>query len=182
MIDVKLLKSKQKKEEIMEDIRLKAGYKLSRLELVRRILFRSMLRGEHLHHRQMPILVYIVQHEGCTQAEIAEALSVTPSSIATSTKRLQNAGLITKRVDETNLRCNCISATEKGKQVEERARTKHRDLVCKLFEGFNEEEIESLTLMLDRMIANISDENTETLRFHQLVEMNDRLDVEDNEE
>ena len=36
--------------------------------------------------------------------------------------------------------------------------------------------------MLDRMIANISDENTETLRFHQLVEMNDRLDVEDNEE
>ena len=87
LIDVKLLNSKQKKEEIMEDIRLKAGYKLSRLELVRRILFRSMLRGEHLHHRQMPILVYIVQHEGCTQAEIAEALSVTPSSIARSEER-----------------------------------------------------------------------------------------------
>ena len=60
---------------------------------------------------------YISENDGCTQADIAERLQVTAACVATSTKRLQKSGFITKTIDEDNLRCKRLSLTPLGKKA-----------------------------------------------------------------
>ncbi|MDO4568347.1 MAG: MarR family transcriptional regulator [Clostridia bacterium] len=165
----------------MEDIRHIAARKLTRFELVRKIVFRRSMQGGRMHFKQMPILAYIVNHNGCRQAEIAEALGVTPSSIATSTKRLSHAGLIDKRADECDTRCNRICVTDEGLREYERATAKRAALVQRQFEGFSDAEITGLLDMIERMTENMADDDIGSLRFHELVKMEKNLEAEDGE-
>ena len=79
--------------------------KMERVHLLRRMFSQQLTNNTTLHFGQVPVLLYIREHDRCTQVDLAEALHVTPASIATSTKRLQKAGYLTKTVNENNLRC-----------------------------------------------------------------------------
>ena len=87
---------------------------MHRLELLRRISIRDNARGIEIRRAQMPMLEYIAAHEGCTQADISKYLHVSPASVACSAKRMEAAGLIARAADESNLRCNRLSATAEG--------------------------------------------------------------------
>ena len=87
------------------------------LNLLRCRRLRERTAGSGLYDGQLPILECLIDCPGSTQIQLAERLAVTPASIAQSTKRLQRAGLIEKRVDENNLRCNRLYATESGAAV-----------------------------------------------------------------
>ena len=84
----------------------KLAWKLDNLFLLRRTLLTKTMLNTGLYFGQLPVLMYISNHEGCTQKEIADWMKVSPASIALSTKRLQKAGLIEKSVDKDNLRRN----------------------------------------------------------------------------
>ena len=83
--------------------------KMKKIQLLRRIWIQKTQPDVELYFGQLPILEYIRKNPGCTQAEIAEHLCVTPASISTSTKRLQKSGLLTKTTEIvqvlTNLGC-----------------------------------------------------------------------------
>lgn len=152
---------------------------ISRLELVRKIVLRKALKGEGLHYKQRPILEYIINNDGCTQSELAEALRVTPASIATSTKRMQNAGLVTKHTDKNDLRCNRLCATQKGREIATRCREKYWLVTDTLFEGFTADEVSQLQSMLCRLIKNISGDDMNKMEFRDLVALNDQIDSEE---
>lgn len=133
------------------------GRRFSMLNLLRRIELHRTTADVGLHLGQLPVMEYIIMNKDCTQIEIADALKVTPASIATSTKRLQKAGLIQKQTDETNLRCNKLSATDKGIELSQNCRDRFNEFDKKLFAGFSDQELLVMKDHLDRLINNIAD-------------------------
>ncbi|MGB4440441.1 MAG: MarR family winged helix-turn-helix transcriptional regulator [Sedimentibacter sp.] len=130
--------------------------RLEKLSILRRIEANKISAEAGLYLGQLPILEYIIHHNGCTQKEIADIMSVSPASIATSTKRLQKSGLIKKQTDEENLRKNMLSVTEKGYEISKKCRESFDEFDKKLFNGFSDEELLSAKEHLDRLISNIS--------------------------
>ncbi len=131
--------------------------RLIKLNLLRRIELNKAATDEGLYFGQLPIMEYIIRNEGCTQKEIADKLGVTPASIAISTKRMQKAGLVDKLADESDLRCNRLSATDNGIELARICRAQADDLDKRMFEGFSDQELATTKDNLDRMIENISD-------------------------
>lgn len=133
--------------------------RLEKLSILRRMEANRISAEAGLYMGQLPILEYIIHHDGCTQREIADILSVSPASIATSTKRLQKAGLIKKQIDEENLRKNMLSVTEKGIELAKKCRESFNKFDQRLFSGFSNEELFLIKEHLDRLISNISDDS-----------------------
>lgn len=119
------------------------------------ILRRNSLRIQAaelgLYFGQAPILGYIFEHQGCTQKEIADALGITPASVAFSTKRMQNADLIQKQINAENMRCNKLSVTQKGRDILAAFSQDYAELQSDLFQNFSDEEITQFTVFLERL-------------------------------
>lgn len=142
---------------------------MHRLELLRRISIRDNARGTEIRRAQMPMLEYIAAHEGCTQADISKYLHVSPASVACSAKRMEAAGLIARAADESNLRCNRLSATVEGLARLTQMRAVFDALDARTFEGFSEAELATLSNLLERMIRNAASGDTAQKTMHELV-------------
>ncbi len=136
---------------IMENIR--------RYELLRRIYVRSRARDVEMHRGQVPLLDFIVRHDGCTQAEAAEYTGVSSASVALSAKRMAAAGLIERNADAGDLRLNRLSATEKGRRAQADFMAVFAELDERTFRGFSQEELAQLNAFLERMIENVAPEH-----------------------
>lgn len=149
--------------------------RLERLHLLRRLYIQKTMPEHDLYFGQLPLLEYVCRHEGCTQIEMAQALDVTPASIAVSTKRLQKAGLLTKETDEDDLRIKRLSPTGEGRARAKRGRELFTELDQRSFEGFTEEEFRQLTGLLDRIAKNLGNavrnkSGLEAVPLHKLAE------------
>ncbi len=123
-------------------------------KLERGLLFTIMAKAG-LYPGQLPILEFIQAHEGCTQTEIARHLTVSAASIASSTKRMQKAGLIVKKTDQFNLRANMLYLTPKGRDIAGVCRAEFNALQSAYLNGFLENEKEQIIYLISRIIENI---------------------------
>ena len=138
--------------------------KFIRISIIRRTATFRALRGKELFKGQFPIMKMICENEGCTQKFLADRLLVTPASVALSLKRLAKAGLIKKSADASNLRCNRIYSTDKGRAITQESLKIHEQLDHRTFRGFTEEEMEILNGFFTRIVENLQDEtNTEPI-------------------
>jgi DNA-binding MarR family transcriptional regulator len=67
--------------------------------------------------RQARILDAIGRMEEASQIRLAEEMSVTQASMSTMIVRLVNLGLVTKRVDQDELRSNALALTLRGQKM-----------------------------------------------------------------
>ena len=95
--------------------------RLDILYLKRRAMLQKSASDAGLYLGQLPIMEYIIENNDCSQVEIADALYLSPASVAISTKRLQKAGMLDKRVDKTSLRAKKLSITDKGRKLREKS-------------------------------------------------------------
>lgn len=143
--------------------------RFEKFNVLRRGQLFSMLENEQLHIAQLPVLEFVMQHNGCTQAELAEFLCITPASVAVSTKRMQSAGFIEKREDKNNLRCKNLFITEAGKKAVHNCRKIFDEFDSRLYSGLSDNELSEFMRILDRLIDNINDgriDVDEALRMH----------------
>lgn len=133
-------------------------------ELIMRINAVSLFRWHYtkkisnklgLYRGQYPILKYIEEHPYCQQVDIANSLQVTPASIATSLKRMEKTGFITRQVDEDNHRANKLKVTNKGEEAIIEGRALFKELDTFEFKDFSEEEIKLLRCYVDRILTNL---------------------------
>ena len=122
-----------------------------------------------LYWGQPMILEYVLEHDTCTQAEIARALYISPPSVATSLKRIEKAGLITRRQDERDPRKNHISITESGKNALTEFRKICDSTDADMFKGFSEEEKEALHALLLRLHENLDSKSFSREEIRQLI-------------
>lgn len=135
--------------------------------LSKRMMLLQMLRRRNLHNScfakeivpgQYPLLNYLSGNPEATQQELATVLFVSPASVAQSTKRLQKAGLLEKESDPENLRKNRLRVTAAGQEAVVSVRQVMNALDQRIFAGFSEAEMESLSDMMERMIVNLATE------------------------
>lgn len=128
---------------------------LDNIHLLRKLFIRRISESSPLHFGQVAIMKTIEENDNCTQATIAEHLNVTPASVAVSTKRLQKSGLITKTVDEGNLRCKRLSLTDEGRAAIEFHISLFKEYDELILKNFSEEEKAQLFSYLSRIVAEM---------------------------
>ncbi len=111
-----------------------------------------------LYFGQPMILEYVLQHDACTQKELAEAMHISAASIAVTIKRIEKAGLIVRTPDETDSRKNHLSITEKGKEAFMEFRKICDATDEAMFRDFTPEERETLHKLLARLHQNLDSE------------------------
>lgn len=133
--------------------------KMVEIGMLKRLLMYRESQGKGLYFGQLPILETLRHNDCCTQKELADMLHVSPASVAVSAKRLEKNGLITRRTDENNARCNRLSVTEKGVMESERCRELFDMIDERALEDFSEKEMEMLDSFLSRIIVNLGGES-----------------------
>lgn len=124
--------------------------------LKHRKLMQHYLDETGVYHAQHRLLMEISRHPNASQADIARSMDISPATIAVSLKKLEKGGYIHKVMDETDNRFNQITVTEKGNQVVEQSKRIFEATDRKVFEGFSEEEKVSLSLLLQKLDANLT--------------------------
>lgn len=109
-----------------------------------------------LYDGQLPILEYIIKNSGCTQTEIARHMNVTPASVATSIKRMENSGLINKLTDSEDLRYNRIDISDEGISRAKECRKHFNKIDEKMFENLSQSEYETFIICLDKMLNSLN--------------------------
>ena len=127
--------------------------KITQIKLLKRLA--TQCEDSGLYYGQFPIIDTVRRHDGCTQKELADMLRVSPASVAVSTKRLEKSGLLTRKTDESNARCNRLSVTDEGIQVSNRCREIFEKVDNRAFEGFSDDELDDFVGYLDRIIVNL---------------------------
>lgn len=130
---------------------------LENIHLLRKIAVKRFTGSSPLHFGQISIMKDIEKNENCTQASLAEQLNVTPASVATSTKRLQKAGLITKTVDSDNLRCKRLALTDKGREAISQHIGLFEEYDRLVFKDFSEDEKAQLMGYLERILNEMKE-------------------------
>ncbi|NLX76316.1 MAG: winged helix-turn-helix transcriptional regulator [Clostridiaceae bacterium] len=152
--------------------------RLEKLHLIRRIIRQKATIDFPMHPGQLHLLEFINRNGGCTQAEVAENLMISPASVAVSTKRMEKAGLVEKRTAEGNLRCKRLYITDKGKRLSERCREAFDEFDRIVFTGFTKDELKTLRSYLDRLLDNINREyfsNSDDLDFYSILALRKKL-------
>ena len=120
-----------------------------------RNLVESGFREKGLYFGQPPMLRYLREHKNATQKEMADFLHITPASVATSVKRMEEAGLVMRVADKKDARCNNLKLTKKGEKLSEYADKLFEIVDEASFEGFTDEEIDLAISFLERMNKNL---------------------------
>lgn len=142
---------------------------LMELECYRRYLTHVLLRNSGIYFGQPPIIKYLCENGTCTQNELAKAMNVSPASVAVSVKRMQKSGLIDKVCDENDLRCNKISITEKGRELDALINSRFDELDKKMYGGFTEEELIRFNSYIERITDNLSKDAPDKSRMFEIM-------------
>ncbi len=114
-----------------------------------------------LYYGQPFMLMTLSKNGEMSQKELSEMMHNTPASVAVSVKRMEKAGMLTKTVDENDLRVNKITLTEKGKDMANKCRENFRFVDEQMIKGFSDEELKTLENFYERMIQNLEELNNQ---------------------
>ncbi|MBR4760904.1 MAG: MarR family transcriptional regulator [Lachnospiraceae bacterium] len=105
------------------------------------------------------ILLYVSEHPGCLQKDIAEHCIVETSTLSSVLKNLEKKGLLERRRFEKDNRAYAIYPTEKGQKIVDTVTEKMLASTKIALTGFSEKEAEDLMVYLDRVTENLKNAN-----------------------
>lgn len=115
----------------------------------------AKFRENGLYFGQPPILKYLSEHKNATQKEIADHLHISAPSVATSLKRMEEAGLVVRLENKEDARRNTLKLTKKGEELILFADNMFVTVDSATYKGFTDEEIDTLISFLERMNENL---------------------------
>lgn len=108
-----------------------------------------------LYRGQPPVLGALWEQEGLTQKELAEKLQNTPATITKMLQRMEKAGFIQRKPDETDQRITRVYLTQAGRTVKGAVEAVWRKMEKETFQDFSGQELEVLRGYMLRMRANL---------------------------
>ena len=116
------------------------------------------LEATGLSNGQPKVLAFLKSHEGRSQKKIAQACQLEPSSVTVLLKRMEQQGIIERRLREGDQKTRCVFLTGRGRElaacaVESFFRTEERAL-----SGFREEEKAQRKDYCRRIVDNLQSE------------------------
>lgn len=105
---------------------------------------------------QPKVLMYLKEHGGCMQKDVAEHCDIEPATVSRVMDTLEKNGLIVRRVLEENRRAGSLQITEKGLKMVEAWEGHCFQIENQMLRGFTEEETEQFKHYLSRAYKNMS--------------------------
>ena len=106
-----------------------------------------------LNRSQASILFTLHQHSSMSQKELAERLNMTPPSITSAIRKMEQEGYIRRRQDETDQRVMRLALTEKGESCIENVKRVADEMHELIFRGMSPEEI----MLFRRLLIQINE-------------------------
>lgn len=107
-----------------------------------------------LQPTQMPFLIMLHRHDGCSQKEMAEWLHIKPPTVNVSIQRLEKTGIVERKRDETDQRIARIYITEKGKTIMKKILEEAKETEKLMFGNFSEAELCLLRRFFEQILKN----------------------------
>lgn len=139
----------------MEEKVKKATEEFHNYNCKHRNIIDGKFRENGLYFGQPPILKYLSEHKNATQKEIADYLHISAPSVATSLKRMEEAGLVVRLENKKDARRNTVKLTKKGNELSQFADNMFLVVDDATYRGFTDEEMDTLISFLQRMNNNI---------------------------
>jgi len=138
-----------------KDPRREAALRIVETSRLLRLLVEQRLRPYGMTRAQYATLGKLECQDGQVQNELAEALEVQPIAMVRLVDQLSAEGLVERRPDPQDRRCNRLFITDGGRaRIAEMSRFKE-ELGAEVFDGIGEDELRHTLRTLDRLRANI---------------------------
>lgn len=105
--------------------------------------------GDEISARQLHLLQFIAP-SGHYIDEVAKFLGVTPPAATRAIDQLEQMGLVVRFPSERDRRLTMLGCSERGRKLVTQYRALVRNRVAAALEGFTDEELTELTLLLER--------------------------------
>lgn len=116
---------------------------------------KKILDDYGLYVGQPRFLFSLLEKEGLSQKDMAKKLEVQPATVNVTLKRLEKAGFVEKRFDDTNKRASKIYLTDKGRETCLSVRGIITELNNDIFSVLDEDEKSSLQAIIKKISSNI---------------------------
>ena len=90
-----------------------------------------------------------------SQRKLADALHISPATMAASLKSLERRGYVTKQADQRDGRCKLVRITQKGIDAVQRCHDAFDTVDRQLYAGFTPQEMEQVKDFHRRMLRNL---------------------------
>lgn len=108
-----------------------------------------------LHPGQAPIMFTLWRQDGQVQKDLANRLHLSPATVAVTVRRLEKAGLLTRRRDDHDQRISRVYLTERGRGLHQTVVASIRTTDSECLAGFASKEEALLKAYLLRMTENL---------------------------
>ena len=108
---------------------------------------------------QPKILDYLKEHDGSNQKEIARACFLEAGSLTTILNKMEEKGLIERRMLNGNRRSFHIFMTEEGKRKQQMVDKAFKEIEQKALSGILEEEYERFLNIYKRRYSNLQEKS-----------------------
>jgi DNA-binding MarR family transcriptional regulator len=115
----------------------------------------ALLRGMNLHPGQELLLMQLFDRDGQTQSELLEAVGLDHSTVSKSLRRMQEAGLLTRRPADHDRRVMIVHLTPEGRALEAPITGMWRTLEEASAKSLTPEEIETFITLARKIQASV---------------------------
>lgn len=125
--------------------------------LIRRYINYHMSKGIEIgvYPGQAVILQVLSEMEGCNQRRLSDLLNVKTTTITVNLRRMENAGLVYKTVEESDRRLNHVYLTPLGREKAEQINTLFEEEGKFLFEDYTPDELKQIENLLTQLYEKL---------------------------
>ena len=137
------------------DPKREAAMRIVETSRLLRNLVEQRLKPYGMTRAQVATLGRLEREEGLSQNEMAETLELAPIAMVRIVDQLEGEGLVERRADPSDRRCNLLYITGQGRNRLASLDSFKTRIGAELFDGIGESDIRQMLSTLDRMHANI---------------------------
>ena len=119
----------------------------------------AKLKASGLTIGQPKVLDYLKDHDGTSQKDIARGCHIEPGTLTTLLNRMEESGLVDRRMMNGNRRSLYVFLTDKGKEQLELVTAAFSEMEAEAFRGLSETERKTFMDLFLRIYANTSRED-----------------------
>ena len=124
--------------------------------------FMEQVKPSGLTSGQPKVLDYLRDHNGANQKEIAAACHIEPGSLTSVLNRMEESGLIERRMLDGNRRTFYIFMTEKGTQLKDIVEQNFVSIEEKAFRNISDEEQVAFMETFSKIYENLTNKGDTT--------------------
>lgn len=134
----------------MEENLCSPGRLIAMLYRKSNVFWTMELKESGLSAAEYPIMLCLYRSDGITQEDISQEVQVDKSAVTRALQSLADKGLVERRRDRRDRRCNRIFLTDKARQYQEQVENLREHWNEILLNGMNGEEKQIFIRLLNR--------------------------------